>query len=379
MNLKRLYASDLTPDTEGGKSTHGEKGIQEFLGGIVDNLFLLVPRILRHFKPPRNISRSVYESHIDFYIQKGFTQNPESFFTFPNEIPAHKILLRRPYLDGEYQLISFSSGYEPQNPMLRESYLAHRNNSTGYIVRWTHGRDDVKTVLCLHGYMLGNPRQAWRMFRIRKMFELGLDVALFITPFHWKRAPVSKAQRGIYLQPDNVAMTCECVGQTMYDLYSTCKVLRTLGAGSIGLIGASLGGYLAGLFICLQSIVDFAAMMVPVVNLSGTLGPDTAKLPFPIDAEFLKKTQKVYEFHSPLNFHPKIPKDRILIIASQGDRLCPFEFVRFLCEKWDWPEHQFLRGGHWLIFNNNLRGQTWYAFLQRMGYLTNKKIQVHNT
>jgi hypothetical protein len=359
--------------------THREKGIQEFLGGIVDNLFLLVPKIVRHLKPPRNISRSEYESHIDFYIQKGFTENPENFFTFPNEIPTYKILLRRPYLDGEYQLISFSSGYEPQNPMLRESYHAHRNNSTCYIVRWTHGRDDVKTVLCLHGYMLGNPRQAERMFRIRKMFELGLDVALFITPFHWKRAPVSKTQRGIYLQPDNVVMTCECVGQTMYDLYSTCKVLRILGAGSIGLLGASLGGYLAALFICLQPIVDFAAMMVPVVNLSGTLGPDTAKLPFPINAEFLKKTQKVYEFHSPLNFHPKIPKDRILIIASQGDRLCPFEFVRLLCKKWDWPEHQFLRGGHWLIFNNNLRGQTWYSFLQRMGYLISKKTKAHNT
>lgn len=358
---------------------HGERGVQEFFGGIVDNLFLLVPRILRHLKQPRNISRSEYESHIDFYIQKGFTENPENFFTFPNEIPTYEILSKKPYLDGEYQLISFSSSYKPQNPMLRESYLSYRNNRTGYIVRWTHGRDDAKTVLCLHGYMLGNPRQAERMFRIQKMFELGLDVALFITPFHWKRAPVSKAQRGIYLQPDNVAMTCECVGQTMYDLYSTCKVLRILGADSIGLIGASLGGYLAGLFICLQPIVDFAAMMVPVVNLSGTLGPDIAKLPFPVDAGFLTKAQKIYEFHSPLNFLPKIAKDHILIIASQGDRLCPFKFVRLLCEKWDWPEHQFLRGGHWLIFNNSLRGRTWYAFLQRMGYLHGKKTQAHGT
>ena len=172
-------------------------------------------------------------------------------------------------------------------------------------------------------------------------------------------------------------MTCECVGQTMYDLSSTCKVLRILGADSIGLIGASLGGYLAGLFICLQPVVDFAAMMVPVVNLAGTLGPDSAKLPFPMDAEFLTKAQKVYELHSPLNFLPKIPEDRILIIASQGDRLCPFEFVRLLCEKWEKSEHQFLRGGHWLIFNNNLRGRTWYAFLQRMGYLPGKKTKAH--
>lgn len=349
--------------------SHGDRGIQEFLGGAVDSLFLLVPRILRRFKPPRNISRSVYESHMDFYIRHGYTENPESFFSFPDEVPPGRIISREPYLGGEYQLISFSSGYEPHNPMIRDAYNAHLNNGTGYIVRWTHGRDDSRTVLCLHGYMLGNPEQAHRMFRIRKMFEMGLDVALFITPFHWRRAPVSRAQRGFFLQPDNVVMTCECVGQTMYDLYSVCSILRSLGAGKIGLIGASLGGYLASLFICLQTVVDFSAMMVPVVNLSGTLGPDTASFTFPIDAEFVNKTSKIYYFHSPLNFNPRIPKDRILVIASRGDLLCPFEYVQLLCKKWGWPEHHFLRGGHWLIFNNEIRGQAWYGFLERMGYL----------
>ena len=344
-------------------------GIPEFIGGMVDNLFLLVPKIINHIKPARNISRAEYESHIDFYIQQGFIRNPEHFFAFPHEMPRHEVVLRRPYLDGEYQLISFPSSYEPVNPLLRERYLGHRKNTTCYIARWTHGRKNTKTVLCLHGYLLGNPRQAERMFRIKKMFELGLDVALFIAPFHWRRAPSSKTQRGIFLQSDDVAMTCECFGQTMYDLSSTCSVLRHLGTGGIGLLGASLGGYLAALFVCLQPIVDFAAMMVPAVNFSKPFGPDTAKLSFPVDADFLEKMRKVYELHSPLNFQPKIPKDKILIIASRGDKFCPFESVRLLCERWDWPEHHFLRGGHWLIFNNRLRGQAWYAFLQKMGYL----------
>jgi hypothetical protein len=344
-------------------------GIPEILGGMVDNFFLLVPKIVRHLKPARTISRSEYEAHIDFYIQRGFTKNPESFFTLPHEIPRHEVVLKRPYLDGEYQLISFASGYEPVNTLLRERFLSHRRNSTCYIARWTRGRKDTKMILCLHGYLLGEPRQAERMFRIRRMFELGLDVALFIAPFHWRRAPASKTQRGIFLQNDDVAMTCECFGQAMYDLSSTCSVLRHIGTDGIGILGASLGGYLAALFICLQPAVDFAAMMVPAVNFLKPLGPDTAKLPFPIDTEFLEKIRAVYQLHSPLNFQPKIPKDKILIIASRGDRFCPFESVRLLCERWGWPEHHFLRGGHWLIFNNRLRGQAWYAFLQKMGYL----------
>ncbi|MCU0577046.1 MAG: hypothetical protein MUD15_09515, partial [Desulfobacterota bacterium] len=275
---------------------------------------------------------------------------------------------RRPYRDGEYQLISFPSAYVPRNPLLRGRYLAHPRNADAYMARWTHGRSGTKTVLCLHGYLLGTPRQAHRMFRIQKLFGLGLDVALFIAPFHGRRAPLSKDQLGFFLQPDDPAMTCECVGHAMYDLKGACGILRQLGAGGIGLIGASLGGYLAALYACLQADLDFIALMVPAVNLSRPLGTDTARFTFPVDPLLRRKMQQVWELHSPLHFSPKIPRENILIVASRGDLLCPFEFVQLLCERWGRPEHCFLRGGHWLIFNSEQRGKAWYSFLQRMGY-----------
>ncbi|MBI5062021.1 MAG: alpha/beta hydrolase family protein [Desulfatitalea sp.] len=137
--------------------------------------------------------------------------------------------------------------------------------------RWHHNQPGRPTVLCLHGFMLGEPKQAERMFRVRQLFELGLDVALFVTPFHWRRAPKGWRSRGMFLQPKDVCMTAEAIGHTMYDLYAAFQILECLGAGRIGLVGASMGGYHAALFSCLSARPAFCAMMVPAVRFKSPL------------------------------------------------------------------------------------------------------------
>lgn len=340
------------------------------LGSGVDSCFLLLPKMLTPFKPKRTIGADAYEKQINFYFDQGFVDRPETFFQFPGNLPAYAMTAEAPYLDGKYQEFRFASDYIPRNPLIRNRYLDYANNRTGYFIRWTHGDQKRKTVLCLHGYMLGAPGQAEKMFRVRTLYGMGLDVALFITPFHWKRSPENHSQRGIFLQSDDVVMTCECFGQTMHDLYATMEILFHLGAGPVGIIGASLGGYNAALFTCLADTMAFTAMMVPAVNFSKPFGPDTARLPFHPSPELSAKMRKIWTLHSPLNFTPRIPKENILIIAARGDKLCPFEHVKALCEKWGWPRHQFMTGGHWLVYHPKKRGRAWYEFLADMGFLT---------
>ncbi len=332
-------------------------------GGVVDSLFLAPPKLLLPFKPKRHIDLATYEQQLDYYIDNGFIQSPASFFRLPGLAPTYRLVETKPYHEGKIQVWSFPSGYETRNPMLADSYNDFENNRSGYLIRWTHGDRPRDTVLCLHGFMLGDPRQAARMFKVRKLFEQGLDVALFITPFHWRRAPGNRMRRGIFLQPDNVPMTCECFGQTMHDLQSTILILDELGMKKIGLIGASLGGYNAALFTCLSDRPAFTAMMVPAVNFSAPFGPDSARLPFPVSSELAGKIRQVWTFHSPANMRPRLTADRILVIASRGDKLCPVEHTRGLCEAWDLTHYHFLTGGHWLIFNDHKKGREWYRFL----------------
>lgn len=339
------------------------------IGGMVDSLFLAVPRLMLPFKPKTHVMvPAAYEAAVDFYIDQGFTESPASFFTLPDAAPAYRLTEETPYHDGRCQIWTYASGYEPRNPDIRDTYLAHTANRTGWLVRWTHGDRPRPTVLCLHGYMLGEPHQARRMFNIRKLFERGLDAALFVTPFHWRRAPAARAERGIFLQPDNVAMTAECVGQAMHDLAATLHILTDIGTEHIGLIGASLGGYNAALFAGLSDRPAFAAMMVPAVNFSAPFGPDDVKLPYAVAPALADKIRRVWAFHSPLNLSPRLDHDDILVIAARGDKLCPYPHVQALCRQWQLTRCHFLTGGHWLMFDNRRRGAAWYQFLDQKGF-----------
>lgn len=350
-----------------------QKNILDSLGSFVDVLFIVASRLADHLRPGRTITRKIYERQIDYYIDNGLVDNPETFFTFPAKAPAYTILERKPYHNGECQLISYQSGYTTKNPLIREYYDSFSANKTGYLIRWTHGDNNRKAVICHHGYMLGEPRQAKKMFSIENLYAKGLDVILFIAPFHWKRQPGPLTQRGIYMQPDDVVMTCEAVGQTIYDLYGSFLILSELGAPEIGLIGASLGGHIAALLASLTTISSFAAMMVPAINFTDPMDPDHARLPFTVDDSLRKKMWRVWELHSPFNFKLKLPPEKLLVVASRGDRLCPFEHVRLLCEKWSIKNRCFLTGGHWLIFNRNERGRAWYKFLTDMGFINSAK------
>ncbi len=345
------------------------------IGGWVDALFLSLPKMITPFKPRRNIDADTYEKQIDFYFDQGFIDQPERFFQFSEAVPACKKINENIYEDGKVQVFQFSSQYVPRNPYIRNHYLSYKNNRRGYLVRWTHEDAGRDTVLCLHGYMLGDPKQAEKMFKVRKLYNQGLDVVLFITPFHWKRSPSVSSKKGIFLQPEDVVMTCECMGQAMFDLNTTTQILKAFGAKRIGMIGASLGGYNAGLFTALKDVMAFTAMMVPAVNFSKPLGPDSARLPFTVSPELRQKMNHVWQLHSPLNFLPRISKEKILIVASRGDKLCPFEYVTALCEKWSWPRHYFMNGGHWLILNPKERGSVWYKFLADMDFIE-KKVRV---
>jgi hypothetical protein len=251
---------------------------------------------------------------------------------------------------------------------VRRRYLSYTENKTGYLIRWTHGDKPRKTVMCVHGFMMGSPKEAERMFKIRKLFSMGLDVALCILPLHWKRIAGPRSARRVYLTLGDVAFTNECVAHSVYDLNSCFLILNQLGIQDIGIVGASLGGYISGVYGCLNSKPKFIAMMVPALSFLYPISPDIFYRRSPFDLSWRSMVRRAAEFHSPLNLQPRISTDNVLVVASRGDKLCPFDLTEKLKQRWNLSRCHYRTGGHWLVFDK-LRGRVWYGFLREMGFI----------
>lgn len=342
--------------------------ILDVAGSVVDEMFLAPGRIIAYFQSRRHIDWQDYDRSIAFYHENGYVAEPETFFVAPASAPAFRVETESPYQNGIYQVIAFPSLYEPRNPFVRGRYQLYTENRTGYLIRWTHGDQPRKTVLCSHGFMMGSPREAERMFKIKKLFSMGLDVALCIHPFHWKRVAGPRAARRVYLTLGDTAFTNECVAHSIYDLDNAFYILRNLGAAGIGLIGASLGGYVSGLYACLRREPEFVAMMVPALSFLQPISPDMFYQRAPFDEKWRRRVRQAAEFHSPLNFQPRVDVGNILVVASRGDKICPFPMVKKLGEKWKLSHCYYRTGGHWLVFDR-LRGQAWYHFLEEKKFI----------
>jgi hypothetical protein len=338
------------------------------VGGIVDKMFLAPGKIIAYLQAQRDVNWRVYAREIAFYHEQGYVDNPASFFAMSEQVPEYRIKNQTSYNNGFYQEISFDSLYEPRNPLVRQRYLSYPENRTGYLIRWIHGDKPRKTVLCVHGFMMGAPREAERMFKILKLFSMGLDVALFVHPFHWKRITGLRTARRVYLTLGDTAFTNECVAHSIYDLNNVFLILNKLGAQKIGIVGASLGGYIAGVYACLSSKPEFVAMMVPSLSFLYPISPDIFYKRSPFDLEWQLNVRRAAEFHSPFNLQPQIPVDNILIVASRGDKLCPFDLVEKLRQRWGLSRCHYRTGGHWLVFDK-LRGHFWYSFLREKNFI----------
>lgn len=341
----------------------------DFIGGCVDAVFLFPPRLMRPFKPVRKVSRNDYEKEVLFYFEEGYAKDPKRFFTLDDACPDYRVIEEKPYKDGRFQVIAYESGYPVKNPLIEDPFNGLTANKTGYLVRWIHPEPTGKTLMCLHGYMLGEPNQAHRMFHMEKLYDLGLDLALFIAPLHWRRSAPGLLRRGWFMRVDHVGFTCEAMGQAMFDLNHCVSILKANDAGRIGLIGASMGGYFSALYSSLRDRHDFAAMMVPSVNFSRPYGPAFARHPFETDPVLEEKIARVWELHAPLHLSPTLSPDKMLIVASRGDRLCSFEHIKTFQKKWGVNRHYYMTGGHWLVFNESIRGKAWYGFLSEMGFI----------
>lgn len=320
-------------------------GVAQALTSVV--MASSLPTILRGLS-----RRSSVLAEWEYYAERGFVSDPDSFFVPPADTiaPARREVGRASFVpsDGEVWDIFFASPFEPHNPGVRRAYLRHHGNRICHARHWTHDDGPRPTIVLVHGYLVSSPNLNTELFNARWLFKRGLDVLLFSLPFHGERAVFMP---GFGFPSFDIARMAEAFAHTVHDLRVLLSWLERRGVERTGMMGASLGGYTTALMAGLEHRLDFAVPIIPATSLidvildwrpgGNLLVPLLSWLGLDLD-----DVRRATAVHTPLQHLPVLPRDRLLVIGADGDGVTRPYQAQLLWEQWGRPRIHWYAGSH---------------------------------
>lgn len=276
---------------------------------------------------------------------------PSAFFPAPN-VPQ---MVMSPQGDGPVGTqvvdLSWSSEYQPFLPEARDMYLASTENMTAHARWWTSDRGRP-TIVMIHGWGAGSHWMNERAFQVPYWLRHGYDVAAFVLPFHGVRSATGSLNPA-WPTPNPLRMN-EGFGHAIYDLRALAMFLRARGASAVGVMGMSLGGYTTGLWTSVAGPndpggVDFSVAMIPAVSFARLMwrhGEGTSAQKKAANAGITEDMLvEAFSVHAPTTRPPRVPRDRLYVIAGKGDRITPPDHAEALAKHWG-VEVLWFEGGH---------------------------------
>ncbi len=298
-----------------------------------------------------------------YYAVSGWLSESRGAFVYPGTPRYWAVTPVHGLQNGVIEDIQFKSQHEAHLPCLREVVASVPENRTVHVRLWRHHKPARATMIAVHGWTMGDQRVNSLAFLPGIFFRLGLDVALIELPYHGRRRP------GHPLAVDPL-LTTDAVLQAISDLRALGLYLKHTGNSCFGVVGMSLGGYLAALWASLDWL-EFCVPLVPLVSLAEVEWQLLQKRPHFEELNRMGLTYELldhlYQFHSPLALPTQVERERLLMIAGVGDKVVPESHPQRLWEHWGKPEIHWLNGGHMTQFQQREAFRSINRFLQGLG------------
>ncbi|BBZ46197.1 alpha/beta hydrolase family protein [Mycobacterium parmense] len=293
--------------------------------------------------------------NLDFYAELAAQRDPVKSFPAPpgpprvSSLPAGQVA--HWVAHGTVYNLSFPSSFTAINPAMRERWGALRSNNVVRAQHWRHHDGPRPTLCVIHGFMGSSYLANGRFFTLPWYYRSGYDVLMYTLPFHGERAEKRSPFSGFGYFAGGLSGFAEAVAQAVHDFRSIVDYLRQSGVDRIALTGISLGGYTSALVASVDDRLEAVIPNCPVVT------------PVKMFREWFPANKLVrlglrlsdigdddlaagLSYHCPLNYAPRLPKDRRMIITGMGDRMAPPDHAVALWEHWDRCALHWFPGSH---------------------------------
>ncbi len=294
------------------------------------------------------------EKAFEFYAESGLNSDLERYHPAPKPLDNIRVHTRRPTRKGTIERWTWESGFRTLDRAVQDEWDAYEANRTCHVELWRHRGEPRPTIIFVHSWATGFFHLQREVYRQRSFYSSGLNVATFILPFHGARTP-TQAWFGGQLFPSTQAHHAnEAFAQAIWDLRGLVQHFKRRGSSHVGVMGQSIGGYTVAMLAAVEDQLDFCIPMIPVSSLAEMMWQLGEGRPSRTAAEARGVTKEriaaLYRGHTPIAHPPKLPKNRLMIVAGKGDRVCRPDQVELLWNHWQQPHIHWFAGGHMLHF-----------------------------
>ena len=289
---------------------------------------------------------------LDYYTSHHFERTPRAFYKAPKFAPEMRLSDRWELSRGSVATATFASAFVPSFPACLLSDSRCVGGGSVSVRYWKHPEgESLGTMIAIHGWQMADRRLSSVTLAPGFFYRLGLDVVVYEMPYHGLRQQ-SDNGAPIYFPSSDMARTAEGFAQAICELRQIRKWIQTQNDKPVGVIGLSLGGYVAALWaaldklaavICVSPVSDLLQFVRHYISQDGFTDTERSQI---FDFLAHKGLEQAFALHSPRSYRSRVPKKDRLLLAAKYDQVVPPEHVLELWKHWGKPEIHWLEGGH---------------------------------
>lgn len=288
------------------------------------------------------------------YASEVLTNDLDAFFGTPRvfDIDRSRIGSSRRTVRGEtidVIDVRWASRVTPYSIEVKDRFEDVRENHQA-AARLFLGRGAKRpAAILIHGYRGGRFAMGERAWPVEWLLSRGMDVALFVLPFHATRSAPGSGPRFPSSDP---RFTNEGFRQAIGDLRDLVATLRARGAPHVAAMGMSLGGYTTSLLATIEPL-DFAAPIIPLASFAD-IALDAGRFVGTREEQLAQydALDRAHRIISPFTRPSKVAKGATIVVAGQGDRITPLSHAEKLAKHFEADLVTFV-GGHILQFGRS--------------------------